>query len=357
MPKLEDHPLAACWPLMSDAEIKEMAADIDANGLTDPIWLYEGKILDGRNRYRACQLIDYDHRVEHYRGKDPLAWVKSKNNHRRHLTASQRSMVAANLAKWQFGQNQNSGSAILQTRAEAAQEMNVSERSVADAAKVKSSGVPELVKAVEQGEATVHSAATVATLSPAKQQAAVASGTVAEAAKKAEAAAKAKRLKKATDIIGSFDPGLRDAIVAGTAGMDEAEVESYAKARVCGRCYRIGRPVPDCPGCAETRSGKKTGKKSAVKKKKVAGPAEPVWVAHLAVLVRQLNAIKRGTEELLDTKLRKHVEAGLKDADPKFKIVDENIVRGGKNQREIKWPSIDKLVSLFTELQAEAKKL
>ena len=78
------------------------------------------------------------------------------NLHRRHMTESQRSMVAAKLAKIstnEFRGNQHT--ANLQeapTRAEAADLLNVSERSVNTAKKVERQGVPELVEAVERGD-------------------------------------------------------------------------------------------------------------------------------------------------------------------------------------------------------------
>jgi hypothetical protein len=86
------HPLADIFPLMEGAEFDALVADIKANGLHEPIVTYEGKILDGRNRYRAF-IAAFGHapgeRViweRPHAAKDPLAFVISANIHRRHLT-------------------------------------------------------------------------------------------------------------------------------------------------------------------------------------------------------------------------------------------------------------------------------
>ena len=93
---LEDYPIAEIFPLLSDAELKELAKDIEENGLWVPILIYEGKILDGRNRYRAMQLIpdyleegfldqeEYREHLSEFHG-DPIERVISLNLKRRHL--------------------------------------------------------------------------------------------------------------------------------------------------------------------------------------------------------------------------------------------------------------------------------
>ena len=50
MDDLEFHPAANSFPLMSDAELDSLGEDMLEQGQREPIILYRGKILDGRNR-------------------------------------------------------------------------------------------------------------------------------------------------------------------------------------------------------------------------------------------------------------------------------------------------------------------
>ncbi|MCW7076400.1 MAG: MT-A70 family methyltransferase [Candidatus Syntrophoarchaeum sp.] len=94
---MEFHEIANMFPLMEGAEFDALVADIKKNGLLEPIWLYEDKILDGRNRYRACQLAGVEPQFVKYTKGDPLAFVISANLHRRHLNAYQRSKIVLKL--------------------------------------------------------------------------------------------------------------------------------------------------------------------------------------------------------------------------------------------------------------------
>jgi hypothetical protein len=107
--ELRFHPLADIFPLMDGADFDALVADIKANGLRERIVVYDGKILDGRNRYRAMQALGWsgvvicsDAHAEVLPERfNPLAWVISANLHRRHLTADQKREVIAKLIKAQ----------------------------------------------------------------------------------------------------------------------------------------------------------------------------------------------------------------------------------------------------------------
>ena len=172
------HPLAGLFHLMEGAEFDELRDDIKQHGLLEPLCEFEGKLLDGRNRLRACKAAGIpipSNMVERFDSKkhgDPLAWVLSKNLKRRHLNESQRAWVAAKMATMRQGERTDlEPSATLRKvdQAAAAAIFKVSERSIQKAAIVRKHGTAELQHVVEQGDLTVNLAAPAAKL-PADQQ-------------------------------------------------------------------------------------------------------------------------------------------------------------------------------------------
>lgn len=166
------HPLAGIFPLIEGAEFDALVEDIRKNDLQEPITTYQNLILDGRNRFRACQKAKVKPRFEEYRGSDPLALVISLNVHRRHLNESQRSRVAFRLETTTHGGDRKSDqdANLHLDRQASAKLLNVSVRSVADACVVQNKGIPELGQAVDRGVLAVSRAATVAKRSPEEQK-------------------------------------------------------------------------------------------------------------------------------------------------------------------------------------------
>lgn len=92
------HPAAELFPMMTEAELRQLADDIKAHGLADPITMLDGMILDGRNRFEACKRAGVEPRYEHPQDiESPTVYVVSRNLHRRHLTVSQRAAIGAEM--------------------------------------------------------------------------------------------------------------------------------------------------------------------------------------------------------------------------------------------------------------------
>jgi len=136
------HPLADIFPLVEGQDFAELVDDIREHGLHEPIVVYEDKILDGRNRYRACEAAGKEPTFAAYTGDDPVAYVVSLNLRRRHLDESQRAMVAAKLATFGHGGDRSKSPIGDLTQAKAADLLNVGKRSVERAAEVRDHGAP-----------------------------------------------------------------------------------------------------------------------------------------------------------------------------------------------------------------------
>lgn len=93
------HPAAERFPLMSGADFDDLVRDIRAHGLRDPIVTYEGAILDGRNRLRACESAGVVPKTVEWDGAglSPFDYVWSKNGARRQLPAGQKAAIRVQL--------------------------------------------------------------------------------------------------------------------------------------------------------------------------------------------------------------------------------------------------------------------
>jgi len=161
MKEYANHPLSDLFPIIPASELKDLIADLKERGLQSPIILYEGKILDGRHRYEACNQAGVKPKFETYKGDDPIGFVLAANLRRRHLNESQRALIAAKLATMAHGGDRksegfNQAANLPMDQEKAAETLNVSERSLRTAKAVLES--PRLAKQVASGQLSVHAA-------------------------------------------------------------------------------------------------------------------------------------------------------------------------------------------------------
>ena len=177
---MEWHPFAKLFPMLPDDRLQELADDIAAHGQQQPIVIDdEERILDGRNRAAACLLAGVQPICEPFVGSErqKLDLVVSLNIHRRHLTESQRAMIAAKVSETDTSggaakgnRHASKGKTTSQicevesrvTSTAAAEALAVSPRSVSSARKVNEKGTPELQQAVTDGDISVSAAAHIA---------------------------------------------------------------------------------------------------------------------------------------------------------------------------------------------------
>lgn len=172
----EFHQLANIFPLIEGSAFQDLVDDIAQHGIREPIWLYEGKILDGRNRYKACLESGSEIKTREYTGNDPLGFVVSLNLKRRHLDTAQRAMVASRLANMRQGERTDITEISAMSQPEAAAMLNVSTDSVQFAKKVLDQGSEALIQKVDEGRLSVSVAATIATIPKEEQEVIVARG-------------------------------------------------------------------------------------------------------------------------------------------------------------------------------------
>jgi hypothetical protein len=168
---MKPHPIAEIFPDIEGAEFSALVEDIRKNGCLQPLVMYQGKILDGRNRWRACQKLGIKPKTVDYRGDDPVGFVLSLNLTRRHLTDDQRAMVGAKIAALGEGRPKTPpiGGVKIPSTKETAKALQVAPRRIERARKIENEGTPELKEAVNRGDVSMSAAAVIAE-APAKVQ-------------------------------------------------------------------------------------------------------------------------------------------------------------------------------------------
>jgi 16S rRNA G966 N2-methylase RsmD len=189
MAELEFHEYAAIFEMMEGDRFDELVADIKQKGLFVPIVLFEGKVLDGRNRYMACRKAGVEPRFVEWTGPGLATdYVWSLNASRRHLVGNAVALAAGryaiareseardrqgartDLTSLPIGDEVDYGKSV----EKAAEKFGIAPRTVSRATKVIKDGAPELQKAVNDNKVSVSAAAEIATLPKAEQPAIVA---------------------------------------------------------------------------------------------------------------------------------------------------------------------------------------
>jgi hypothetical protein len=187
---MKNHPIADVWPMMDADKLQELADDIGKNGQLVSVWIYEGMILDGRNRYAACKMAGIEPKTQTYTGDEPTAFAVSMNDKRRHMNKGQLAAIGAELEPFfardaKKRQRESGGDKVSEAaravmekipepltetkeiqlkkkqegvaRFEAAKSLGVNDRYVQDAKKVKQEA-PEVFDRLKAGKITLQDA-------------------------------------------------------------------------------------------------------------------------------------------------------------------------------------------------------
>ncbi|MEQ0217838.1 ParB N-terminal domain-containing protein [Klebsiella sp. CN_Kp114] len=194
------HDTANAFPYISGDAYETLKEDIRINGILEPVYLFEGKIIDGRNRYRVAKELGLDDiPTQEYEGDNPVGFVQSMNLHRRQLTPSQKAAAAAFLAE--FKQGQHGDEEEYETQEAIAKKLGISRRMVVEATSLKKNADSKLIERVKTGDISLHNATAIARLNSEDQKSIVSEGAerVKEVAKKIKAMTKGKGRKKKDD--------------------------------------------------------------------------------------------------------------------------------------------------------------
>ena len=165
---MEYHELSTVFSSFEGTEeYVNLVKDIREQGLLHPILVWQGKIVDGRHRHKACLEVGvgptYEYLDDSLSLQQVMKRVVSENILRRHLSVGQRAMVAAALANMSNGGDRKSDQSLNsdaeKSNEDAAKSLGVGRSTVADAKEVKRDA-PDLADKVALGEMSLNAAKT-----------------------------------------------------------------------------------------------------------------------------------------------------------------------------------------------------
>ena len=242
----EVHPVAAIFPEFPPEEYANLRADIEAHGVRFPVVVCGRWLVDGRTRLRACRDLDIEPPVRELdEGTDVVEWIVSANVRRRHLSTSQRAVLAAQLAD---------GEGV--TLDDAASSLSVSRMSVARARAVREIESGRVQAALQDGTVTVGDAYRVRGVDPVRLDAAVDAVRGGEAGSLVQALDLADESSVPAGSSGGPDGGAGPLPPAGDSGPGPASPRSYGGGDEAGPARRSGvtaQPAADWEPTDELR--------------------------------------------------------------------------------------------------------
>ena len=187
----EFHEVANQFPLMTENEFQELVKDIKENGQSEPIKIYQNKIIDGRNRYKACLELDIEPKTQEWDGEGSLiAKVVSLNLKRHQYTDKELIKVGLSLKplyeeeakERQATSTGGINPQLVCERTEAdkgrtndilGEMLGVSGDKIKRGSKIYNDGTPELIDTFENTDISIRAAYEVARLPKESQPAAV----------------------------------------------------------------------------------------------------------------------------------------------------------------------------------------
>lgn len=183
-PVLVPHELADVSALLDDEheDFQALVADIKQQGLLDAVVLFEGKILDGRHRYRATVQAKQVLKTAHFLGTkaEALSFVMSRRTRRneteaqkvaaanaylKHLKALRKAGEATQASDLPDNKPAKSGRPATNADVkQVADEMGVNARSLRDVEKIDQNAAPEVLDAINDGTLSLRRAKAIAAL-------------------------------------------------------------------------------------------------------------------------------------------------------------------------------------------------
>ncbi len=198
---------------MSQSELSALIEDIRINGQQEPILLFEGLVADGRHRWMACSSLGITPKTALWNGDEEtlIRHIISVNLHRRHLSPTDRAILAMRYANLPKGTNRftiGTAAAASMTQGNAARLFSVSADSIQRARKVSAQGSAELLEALSGGQISLSEAARLAKLSKEQQKEVLAAATLVRARQLEARRTRAREAIEARK--GVYDPAFPD---------------------------------------------------------------------------------------------------------------------------------------------------